>query len=46
MQFTFAFGAKIKKIVGWEKEKEIKKLQWNGGSPPRRMIDFVSKLLF
>jgi len=27
MQFTFAFGAKIKKIVGWEKEKEIKKLQ-------------------
>ena len=27
MQFTFAFGAKIKKIVGWEKEKEIKNLE-------------------
>lgn len=26
--------------------KGNKKLQWNGGSPPRRMIDFVSKLLF
>jgi hypothetical protein len=39
----------------WRKDKENrrvgerkgnKKLQWNGGSPPRRMIDFVSKLLF
>ena len=26
--------------------KGNKKLQWNGGSPLRRMIDFVSKLLF
>jgi hypothetical protein len=34
MQFTFAFGAKIKKIVGWEKEKEIKNFSGTGKSAP------------
>ena len=34
MQFTFAFGAKIKKIVGWEKEKEIKNFSEIGKSAP------------
>ena len=34
MQFTFAFGAKIKKIVGWEKEKEIKNFSGMGEVRP------------
>jgi len=34
MQFTFAFGAKIKKIVGWEKEKEIKNFSGTGEVRP------------